>query len=84
MIDNDVVYVTVGRKCGKIVAQARQIEELIKSGKKVVLIEPKLTTERMKGMPYSSGLIDLDILTPDRIERADKIINAILKPEGDS
>ncbi|MBO5887510.1 MAG: hypothetical protein J6Q60_05765 [Bacteroidaceae bacterium] len=64
--------------------QIRIIEELMKSGKKVVLIEPKLTTERMKGMPYSSGLIDLDILTPDRIERADKIINAILKPEGDS
>lgn len=80
-MDSDTVYVQIGRGNGKHITMLRQIEKLIGSGKKVVLIEPKLVAERTKHIPYSNGLIDLDILDPGAMERAEKMLNTILKGE---
>ena len=84
MKDNDTVYVQIGRGSGKTMIQDRQIEELIKSGKKVVLIEPKLTSKQTRGIRCEDIFTDRDILTRERMERADQILNMILKKSGDS
>ena len=73
--DSDTVYVTIGRRSGKTMIQARQMEELMKSGKKVVLVEPKLASKR------NDWLIDRDILDPERMKRAELMLNKILKGE---
>lgn len=77
----DTVYVTVGRRSGKTMIQARQIKELMKSGKKVVLIEPKCTSRHIKGRPAIDLHVDPGILTPERMERANQILDMILKGE---
>ena len=84
MKDNDTVYVQIGRGSGKTMIQDRQIKELIKSGKKVVLIEPKLTSKQTRGIRCEDIFTDRDILTRERMERADQILNMILKKSGDS
>ena len=81
MIDNNAIYVMVGRGGGKTMAWLREIEELVKSGKKVVLVEPKCTTAQTKPVPYSNGVIDWDILTQGQMERAEQISRMFLKGE---
>lgn len=81
-MDSDRVYIAVGRGCGKTRMQAKMIEELTKAGKTVVLIEPKCTTNRTKGFTYAGAIIDLDILTPEQMERADRILKEVLKGDN--
>ena len=61
--------------------QARQIEELMKSGKKVILVEPKCTSRHVNSQTYANGIVDLDILDPERMKRAEEILNMFLKGE---
>lgn len=77
----DTVYVTVGRGSGKTMIQARQIEELTKAGKKVVLIEPKYASKHIEGKRPIDIHVDQDILTPERMERANRMLEMILKGE---
>lgn len=77
--DSDTVYVTVGRGSGKTRIQARQIEELMKSGKKVVLVEPKYTSKHIEGKTPVDLYVDQGILSPERMERAEKILSMFLK-----
>ena len=77
---NDVVYIQVGRASGKTMIQAKIIDELMKAGKKVVLIEPKRTPVR--GITCAGAIVDLDILNPEQMERAEKMLNMILKGES--
>lgn len=77
----DTVYVTVGRSSGKTMLQDRQIKELMKSGKKVVLIEPKCTSRHIEGKPAIDLHVDPGILTPARMERAEQILGMFLKGE---
>ena len=77
----DTVYVLLGRGCGKTLTRNDMIEALIKSGKKVVLIEPKRFSEQQRSIAYSSVLTDLDILTPEAMARAERILNEVLKGE---
>lgn len=82
-MDSDRVYVVVGRRSGKTIMQAKIIEELTKAGKTVVPIEPKRTTQ-IKGFTYAGAIVDLDILDPERMARAEQMMNMILKKSGDS
>ncbi len=83
--DSDTVYVAIGRRSGKTMIQARQMEELMKSGKKVVIVEPKYTSRHIKGKPcFDDTIVDRDILSRERIERADRMLNMILNKSGDS
>lgn len=77
----DTVYITVGRACGNTSGLLKYYEEVIKSGKKVVLIDPKCTSRHIKGRPIMDMHTDLDILTPERMERANQILDMILKGE---
>lgn len=78
--DSNNVYVVVGRGSGKTMIQAKIIEEFTKAGKTVVPIEPKRTAQT-KGFTYAGAIVDLDILDPERMARAEQMLNAILKGE---
>lgn len=80
MIDNNNVYVMIGRRSGKTMMQAKIIDELTKAGKTVVPIEPKRTTQT-RGFTYAGAIVDLDILDPERMARAEQMMNMILKGE---
>ena len=77
----DRVYITVGRSSGKTMIQARQIEKLLESGKKVVLVEPKYTSKHIEGKTPVDLYVDPGILSPERMERAEKILSMFLKGE---
>lgn len=80
MIDKDTVYVMIGRRSGKTMMQAKIIDELTKAGKTVVPIEPKRTSQT-RGFTYAGAIVDLDILDPERMARAEQMMNTILKGE---
>ena len=75
------VYVQLGRGCDKLTRRNEMIESLIKSGKKVVFIGSKPTPTRTRGVTYAGAIVDLDILSPERMNRAEQILNEHLKGE---
>lgn len=75
------VYVSLGRRCGKTMLQNKYIEELRKSGKEVVLVEPKCVDSKLRGATYAGAIVDLDILSPEQMERAERMLDQILKGE---
>lgn len=77
----DRVCVSLGRLCGKTMLQHKYIEELRKSGKEVVLVEPKCVDSKLRGTTYAGAIVDLDILSPEQMERANRILDQILRGE---
>lgn len=83
-MSNDTIYVMVGRSCGKTIALARELEEICKSGKKVVLVEPKYSSRHIEGKRPIDLYVDRGILTPERMERAEQMLRMLLKGESNA
>lgn len=77
----DTLYIAVGRKCGRTMDIARELEKVYTTDKKVVIVESKCAPKQPRHLPYSS-LIDMDILSPESMERAEKMLNMFLKGEN--
>jgi hypothetical protein len=73
-----VVYILPARGSGKPLTERERVYELLASGRKVVYVRPKESKQTCGGR-QSWLLPDKDILTPERYERAEKLLNEFLK-----
>lgn len=71
-----VVYIWPARASGKLSAEREKIERLLKEGRTVVCGRPGKPT---RGITFTGVLLDFDILTPERYERAERIWNEFWK-----
>ena len=65
-----IIYILPARGNGKLARDRERISELLSSGRTVVY-----------GRPKRSIFVDKDILTPERYEQTDRILNELLKGE---
>ena len=68
-----VVYIMPARGQCKMWAQLDLYAKLLAEGRTVVYVQPN---EPRRGFTYAGWIIDYDILTPDALERADRIWRA--------
>lgn len=78
-----IVYIIPARGSSKFETERRRVEELIASGRKVVYVRPD-DRKRLQGGRQPWSIVDKDILTPERYERAEKLLTEFLKggPNG--
>lgn len=74
-----VVYILPARANGKMAAEREMVDELLASGRKVVYVRPE--KKPVRGITLAGVLLDDGILSWERYERADRILQEILKGE---
>lgn len=77
MSDNNTIYIYPSRGNGKTALMRELIKTYREAGYEVKVVEPKLTSSR--SITLRSLLIDKDILTLPQCERAERMLEEILK-----
>ena len=76
-----IIYILQARGNGKLHKQRELEDKFLASGRKVVYVQPD--KNRQRGFTLAGAIIDLDILTPERCERAERIWNEYWKERRD-
>lgn len=71
------IYIYPARGNGKTHIMREIIEAYLADGYEVKFIEPKCTN--LRGFTLAPAIIDVDILTPAQCERAERMLEEILK-----
>lgn len=76
-MNNRTIYIYPSRGNGKTALMRELIKTYQEAGYEVKIAEPKLTNQR--GFTLAPAVIDVDILTPAQCERAERMLEEILK-----
>lgn len=77
MSGNKSIYIYPSRGNGKTALMRELIKTYLEAGYEVKFIEPKQTN--LRGFTLPPAIIDKDILTPAQCERAERMLEEILK-----
>ncbi len=80
MGDCKTVYICSGRGSGKVETQCRLYKKLIDSGYRLEFIK-STPFSKLRGRRFEPAIIDKDILHPDKLAKAEQMLNKILKGE---